>query len=49
MPKEPQVQNRHLGHPCRDAVQLAACKAGYTRSKIPAAPMPPPMHIVTMP
>jgi hypothetical protein len=30
-------------------LKLTCAKLGYTRSKIPAAPMPPPMHIVTMP
>jgi hypothetical protein len=36
-------------HPERNEGPLLLLPRYATRSKIPAAPMPPPMHIVTMP
>ena len=43
---------RRRGPPCegpRRRCSIAGERGGYMRSKMPAAPMPPPMHMLTIP
>ena len=43
------MRRTHAGTAVVAVPALFRGEAGYIRSKTPAAPIPPPMHIVTMP